>query len=491
MAKVSPMTETAIYRNALLLQSLLLEYRLESVLGAGGFGMTYLGWDTNLEKHVAIKEYLPNDLALRALDGSLVPINTENEYNYQWGLERFIQEARILAKFSHPNIVRVSRFFEANGTGYMVMDYEAGESLRQYLKRNPMPEEAKLKNLLMPVLDGLQAVHEAGFLHRDIKPSNVFIRSNGVPVLLDFGSARVATGAITKSLTAIVTPGYAPIEQYSNRGNQGSWSDIYALAGVMYRAVNGENPPDSVSRIKADTVPHALTAARTRYSERFLKAIEWGMTIDEKLRPQNVAEWRDLFFGRLPLTAFNRSTVVTASAPTVGVPAGSAARRTTRVNAGGDRVARTAPVRGVTKWLVGGGIVLVVLALSAMIISKRHHEPASALLPRQSVPPPDPRNTDEPAIPPPAIPKAPAADDTPDAKNTAGDDTEIPLSLKREFAAADRDGDGYLSRAEVSGRFPAVSRNFEEVDTDGDGRISRAEFWQFRRKMAAGRMQRQ
>ena len=129
------MPEATTYRNALPLNAMLLEYRLEAVLGAGGFGITYLGWDTNLEKHVAIKEYLPGELAIRALDGSVVPVNTEHEYNYQWGLDRFIQEARTLAKFSHPNIVRVNRFFEANGTSYMVMDYEAGESLYQYLKR--------------------------------------------------------------------------------------------------------------------------------------------------------------------------------------------------------------------------------------------------------------------------------------------------------------------------------------------------------------------
>src|SRR5450631_719855 len=143
---------------------MLFEYRLDSVLGAGGFGMTYLGWDTNLEKHVAIKEYLPGELAIRALDGSVLAVNTDNEYNYKWGLDRFIQEARTLAKFSHPNIVRVNRFFEANGTSYMVMDYEAGESLNQYLRRVPAPDEATLKNILLPILDGLQAVHQAGFL---------------------------------------------------------------------------------------------------------------------------------------------------------------------------------------------------------------------------------------------------------------------------------------------------------------------------------------
>ena len=193
------MAEAPTYRNALPLNSMLCEYRLEAVLGAGGFGLTYLGWDTKLEKHVAIKEYFPDELAIRALDYSVVPVNTENEVNYKWGLDRFTQEARTLAKFGHPNIARVNRFLEANNTSYMVMDYEAGESLHQCLRRRQTLDEAALKNILMPILDGLEAVHKIGFLHRDIKPSNVFIRNSGTPVLLDFGSARVAAVEIRKA----------------------------------------------------------------------------------------------------------------------------------------------------------------------------------------------------------------------------------------------------------------------------------------------------
>ena len=250
--------EIVDYHNALPLKSMLHEYRLDSVLGAGGFGITYLGWDTNLEKHVAIKEFMPGELAMRALDGSVVPVNTDNEHDYHWGLDRFMQEARTLAKFSHPNIVRVNRYFEANGTSYMVMEYEAGESLHQLLKRAPMPDEATLTAIVMPILDGLQAVHNAGFLHRDIKPSNVFIRKDGTPVLLDFGSSRFAAGTVPKNLTAIVSPGYAPLEQYSGDGNQGPWSDIYGLACVLFRAVTGEHPPDAVRRLKSDTVRSSL-----------------------------------------------------------------------------------------------------------------------------------------------------------------------------------------------------------------------------------------
>src|SRR5271154_7358009 len=291
------MAEILNYRNALPLDTMLLEYRLESILGSGGFGMTYLAYDTLLQKKVAIKEYLPVELAVRALDGSIVPINTCTEYNYNWGLDRFLQEARLLAKFSHPNIVQVKRYFEANGTAYMVMNYESGMSLSQLRKRIPLPEEPMLTKILMPLLNGLEAVHQAGFLHRDIKPSNIFIRDTGVPVLLDFGAARLAAGAVTQTLTSILTPGYAPLEQYSKDGNQGPWTDIYSLAGVVFRAVSGENPPDAVGRMKSDTVKQTLISLRERYSVGFLHGINRGMEIDEKKRPQSVAEWQTLFTG--------------------------------------------------------------------------------------------------------------------------------------------------------------------------------------------------
>jgi serine/threonine protein kinase len=255
------MSDSTEYCNALDLSTKLGEYQLKSVLGAGGFGMTYLAWDANLEKHVAIKEYLPGDLAVRALDGSIVPVSTKHKFNYQWGLNAFIQEARTLARFSHPNIVRVNRYFEANGTGYMVMDYEEGESLNQLQKRSPQPPEDVLRRILLPLLDGLAAVHAAKFLHRDIKPSNIFIRANGTPVLLDFGAARATSGG-TRTLTAVLTPGFAPLEQYAVEGKQGPWSDNYAMAGVMFRAVTNSSPPDAVSRLHGDTVPQRLAEAQ-------------------------------------------------------------------------------------------------------------------------------------------------------------------------------------------------------------------------------------
>lgn len=310
------MPATATYRNALPLGTMLLEYRLEAVLGAGGFGMTYLCTDTHLDKPVAIKEYFPADLALRTQQGGVVAVNTTSDKDYQWGLERFLQEARTLAKFSHPHIVRVNRYFEANATGYMVMDYENGESLNQLLQREPLPGETRVRQIVIPLLEGLQAVHQTGFLHRDIKPSNIFIRASGSPVLLDFGAARQAVSGSTKSLTAVLTPGYAPLEQYSDQGNQGPWSDIYAMGGVLYRALTNENPPDAVSRLRNDAVPARLAQLRGRVSEPALRAIDWALALDEKQRPASVEIWKRALDGAVPVPV--RDAQRNAGTPTVG-----------------------------------------------------------------------------------------------------------------------------------------------------------------------------
>ena len=208
--------------NALPRGHRLQEYELVRVLGMGGFGMTYLGFDHHLDKAVAIKEYLPSDIATRTADHSVAPQASEFRGDFQWGLERFLDEARTLARFDHRHIVKVYRFFEAHGTAYIVMEYAEGETLSAYLERKGTLSEAELKGILYPLLDGLAVVHGADFLHRDIKPGNIVLRdTDGSPVLLDFGSARQAIGAKSRSVTSIVTPGYAPIEQYSSRGRQG------------------------------------------------------------------------------------------------------------------------------------------------------------------------------------------------------------------------------------------------------------------------------
>jgi len=245
------MTDPA-YPDALPALSRLHWYVLERVLGQGGFGITYLAKDTNLDQRVAIKEYLPIDVATRLQDSTVRSRTEELRDRYRWGLERFIQEARTLARFDHPNIVRVLSVFEFNNTAYMVMRFEEGVTLSAMLDRRGTLPEADLLRVLLPILDGLKLVHNAGFIHRDIKPDNIHIGGDGRPVLLDFGSARQSLGG-SNTLTILIAPGYAPFEQYySDSTSQGPWTDIYGLGATCYRAICGRAPLDAVSRSKGE-----------------------------------------------------------------------------------------------------------------------------------------------------------------------------------------------------------------------------------------------
>ena len=246
-----------------------------------------------MNRTVAIKEFLPGGIVMRDPDRVTVhPVGPTEQRDFEWGLQSFRKEAATLVTFRHPNIVAVYRYFEANGTAYMVMAYEAGESLGAVLARHPWLEEGEIREILVPLLDGLARVHEAGFLHRDIKPDNIYIRADGSPVLLDFGAARQALGEKSRSMTSIFTAGYAPFEQYSSRGNQGSWTDIYAMGAVLYRCVTGDKPPEAPDRIRDDPCRPAAQAAAGRYSPGFLAAIDHALKVDERERPQTIAVWR-------------------------------------------------------------------------------------------------------------------------------------------------------------------------------------------------------
>ena len=225
---------------ALPLGHRLQDYELVRVLGAGDFGITYLGTDHSLKKAVAIKEYLPSDIATRTTNHSVVPQADAVRGDFQWGLDRFLDEASTLARFDHRHIIKVYRFFKAHGTAYMVMEYAEGETLSAYLERKGTLSEAELKEILYPLMDGLEVVHRANLLHRDIKPANIVIRAeDGSPVLLNFGAARQAIGAKRGPLAEMLTPGYAPIEQYSELDEQGALDGPLCVGWGMLSGVDG------------------------------------------------------------------------------------------------------------------------------------------------------------------------------------------------------------------------------------------------------------
>ncbi len=288
------MGEEQQHRLALPKGTRIRDFEFHRVLGHGGFGITYLGWNVTLDIPVAIKEYFPADLATRERNLSVVPQTDQAAPDFQWGLERFLDEARILARFHHPGIVRIHHFFEAHRTAYIVMDYVEGESLSAYLTRKGTLSENELHGILDSLLSALEVVHRADFLHRDIKPGNIVLRAkDGSPVLLDFGAARQAMGAKSRSVTSIVTPGYAPIEQYSTRAAQGAWTDIYALGGVCYRALTGESPFDATDRMRNDPLIPVAEHCAGKASPKFLAAIDTALAVDAPDRPQSIAAWRE------------------------------------------------------------------------------------------------------------------------------------------------------------------------------------------------------
>ncbi|MEL7049609.1 MAG: serine/threonine-protein kinase, partial [Pseudomonadota bacterium] len=203
------------------------DFKIERVLGAGGFGITYLAEEIALARSVTIKEYFPVDFAARSGEANAAPRSEGSNGDYQWGLDRFIDEAQILARFSHPNIVRVYRYFRANNTAYMVLHFEEGQSLKSWLKAlGRAPRQTELDAILEPLLDALDVVHQSDYLHRDIAPDNIIIRKDGSPVLIDFGSARGEMAGHSKTVSALVKPGYSPYEQYAETTKQqGPWTD--------------------------------------------------------------------------------------------------------------------------------------------------------------------------------------------------------------------------------------------------------------------------
>jgi len=276
------------------------EYRIETILGAGGFGVTYKALDSHLETWVAIKEYFPVEWSFRDPDGVTVHPNIQGQTSaadgqgadYHWGLERFLDEARVLARIQHPYVVRVKRYFRAHGTAYIVMDYEEGEPLSAILRDGETLNEDQIRGLLEDVLPALGAVHEQGYLHRDLKPANLYLRSaDNRVMLIDFGAARVALGRHSKSVTSLVTPGYSPPEQYTTRNDRyGTWTDIYALGAVLYCCVTGHSPTEAAERLLDDRMEPAIQAGAGRYSTNLLRVIDQALAVRSEQRFQTVAD---------------------------------------------------------------------------------------------------------------------------------------------------------------------------------------------------------
>jgi serine/threonine protein kinase len=293
------------YRNALPLGGTIGSYRIERILGQGGFGITYLAYDEKLDRQSAIKEYFPTEFSRREADGNVYPQSEEKESVFAWGMGRFLNEGKTLAKFKHPNIVRVIDYLEDNHTAYIIMEYEHGNDLQTILKEKKTLSAGGVLEIFRPLLDGLALVHQAGFIHQDIKPANIFIRMDGSPVLIDFGSARQGLASKTRTLTTLVSPGYAPFELYNAEGpgQQGPWTDIYALGASMYKSLFGRAPPDAVSRAEERVAGHpdpymsALTVGGDEYPTTLLQAIDRALALLPDERPQTIKAWLALLPG--------------------------------------------------------------------------------------------------------------------------------------------------------------------------------------------------
>ncbi|HZT50124.1 MAG TPA: protein kinase [Hyphomicrobiaceae bacterium] len=277
-------------------------YRIVRVVGSGGFGITYEAEDIKLRARIALKEYYPSDFGQRVADMSVRPKSERHKDTFEWGRANFVTEARTLARFEHPSIVRVSRVFETNSTAYMVMRFEQGRSFEDWLRSlDRPPTQDELDRIVAPLLDALEIMHAQKFLHRDIAPDNIIIRPDNTPVLLDFGAARQAVAERSRALTGIVKAGYSPQEQYASDGRlQGPWSDLYALGGTLYRAVTGRIPEESTLRVSDDRTPPAAEATIGSYRPGFLAAIDACLKVKPSERPQSVAKLRQMLFAPVP-----------------------------------------------------------------------------------------------------------------------------------------------------------------------------------------------
>lgn len=425
------------------------DYRIEKVLGAGGFGITYLARDQKLDAKVAIKEYFPASLAYREDGATIHPMQSQGGADYTWGLERFLAEAQTLARLRHPNIVRVSRYFKENETAYMVLGFVEGDDYENWLQKlGRAPTQQELDALVGPVLDALEAVHAADLVHRDIKPQNIFIRSeDGQPIILDFGAARQALGEHSRATAAFVSPGYSPSESHLNDpSEQGPWTDIYSFAATLYRALVGRSPAQVLSRVSRDSyVPLGQQLPNPGdYRPTFLAAIDEALNVKREERPQSVGAWRKQLFA----DPNDVATVVSAPETTKVVSAGDKtviADAPTRASVSAEeatatRIESRARGRGsdsedgqkkskLQRWAVAaGGIALIVIGLTNIYRSFEPSQTTPAVqpapqTPAQPVPQPGAQPAPQPATQPAPAPPPPLEMGTPPPAQQSAADT--------------------------------------------------------------------
>jgi len=281
-------------------------YRIEKLIGGGGFSFVYLAYHIKTRGKVVIKEYFPHEMSKRLPGGRVVPVSEEKNVSFQIGLKRFFSEGMALSKLKHPNIVNVSNFFRANRTAFMVMDFEQGKDLRWYIKRSKGKLSEKfILSVFPPILGGLRELHLHHFLHLDIKPANILLRTSGAPLLLDFGAVQqIEPGTRYKGVQTL-THGFAPPEQYDS-GVMGPWSDLYSLGMTMRYCITGKPPVPSPDRMKKDTLPKLSRSFSRRYSKSLLQAIDWAAELDYERRPRSV----DIFLEALSGAGGERETSV-------------------------------------------------------------------------------------------------------------------------------------------------------------------------------------
>jgi serine/threonine protein kinase len=346
---VTSETDLAGQHHQLPIGTRISEFEVKGVVGEGGFSTVYLAFDHSLLRTVALKEYLPTALAQRAGSTQVVVRSERHRETFEAGMRSFINEARLLAQFDHPALVKVYRFWEANSTAYLVMPYYEGTNLRQVVRDDPQRvDEHYLRNMLGPLMDALEHLHDGQIFHRDIAPDNILILNTGQPVLLDFGAARRVISDMTQALTVILKPGFAPIEQYADDPSmkQGSWTDVYALCAVLYYAMLRKAPPAAVTRmIKDNLQPLINDETLTHFDRDFLSAIDAGLAVVPENRVQSIADLRFRMGMRTYIRPSGASTSTVRASGGVDLPIARTGTRTGARDAdAGGAVPRTVPV---------------------------------------------------------------------------------------------------------------------------------------------------